>query len=154
MIEIVLTNEEINNAFKQAKFSRTEAIANSRKPTYGQSTEPTKVWLQVIEGCYYEAAVCKFQGIPYKHRLFGIDTGKYEVRGTKYPYGKLILHPKDRGDLVFILVTGVCPKFLLRGWIYGHEGQLEKYWADPSGKNRFAYFVPQKMLHDMAELPL
>lgn len=157
MVTIILTEEDILNLEEQTVFARTEARVNHRKVAYGASEEENKILEISKQGYAGEAAVCKFQGIHYKHQLFGIDTGKFEVRTTKYKTGRLILHPKDRDNCIFILVIGNIfenNSFDLVGWIMGKEGKQAQYWIDPTGRNRYAFFVPQEKLNPMEELPL
>ena len=64
---------------------------------------------------------------------------------------RLILHPKDKDEAVFILLTGKAPTFTAKGWIYGKKGKLEKYWTDPK-TGRPAFFIPQKDLNPIGTL--
>lgn len=110
-----------------------------------------------IEGCYGEMAVAKALGIYWDGALGDYkakDVGPYQVRATRHASGKLILHPRDEDDDIFILVViNKKPLIQIVGWIYASEGKQEKYWADPTRKNRHAFFVPQSDLHDMSTLP-
>ena len=151
-MKIILNENEILNVEEQILFSQEEIRKHHRKAVYGASNNPKKAVELNREGCFYEAAVCKFQNIPYKHQLFGIDAGEYEVRGTKYPTGRLILHPKDNNNHIFILVTGKIPTFELVGWIKGIDGKKNEFWTDPSNTNRYAYFIPQNKLNSINEL--
>ncbi len=148
---VTLTEEEILNVEEQAIVSMSDVLKNDRKPAWGQSTDRVKQFAQNREGRFYEAAVCKFQGIPYVCSLFGIDAGKYEVRGTKYKNGRLILHPTDKDNAIYILVVGQVPTFNLVGWIAGKNGKQDKFLDDPVG-GRLAYFVPQEELSPVEEL--
>lgn len=42
-----------------------------------------------------------------------------QVRHTRYSTGRLLLHPDDRDDHVFFLVTGVFPEFRVVGYLRG-----------------------------------
>lgn len=151
MIKITLNQEELKNVEVQFKASLSDAQNNHRKNVYGHSDNEEKAKATSKEGRFYEAVVCKFEGKPYVFRYFGVDTGKYEVRGTRYSYGKLLLHPKDRDEQIFILVTGLPPTFCLVGWIKGKDGKNPKFWSDPVG-GRPAFFVPQTSLNPIEEL--
>lgn len=59
------------------------------------------------------------------------------------------MHRTDPDDRPFVLVTGVAPKFVLRGWIWGRDGKLEKYWGERNNNGRPAFFVPQSALQPM-----
>jgi hypothetical protein len=79
--------------------------------------------------------------------------GLVEVRTITTGHHRLILHPGDRDWAPYVLVdASYQPEMRLVGWIYGKDGKDQKYWSDPSGKNRPAFFVPQNKLRPMAEL--
>lgn len=146
-MKITLTKEEIKNAELVAGHRRKEDIQKGYKVAWGQSNDPDKIMRDMIEGSYYEAAVCKFLQLPYtKGVLRGDDAGRYQVRGTTYPNGRLILHPEDHDSKIYILVVGEVPEFTLYGWILGVDGKKDEYWDDPAG-GRPAFFVPQSVLN-------
>lgn len=79
--------------------------------------------------------------------------GAVEVRSRTKNWHSLILHPKDRDDLPFVLAdVSEPPDVRLAGWIYAKDGKLKKFWLDPSQKNRPAYFIDQKYLRPMEDL--
>ena len=56
------------------------------------------------------------------------DVGShFEVRGTKYLAGQLIIHEYDRTDDVAILVTGESPHYFIAGWIPIAMAKRPKY---------------------------
>jgi hypothetical protein len=84
------------------------------------------------------------------HDVQGLEL-PVEVRSTSHEGGCLLLHPKDKDDNIFVLLTGVAPNFKIRGWLYAKDGKNENYWMDIVGR-RPAYFVPQEALKPIEEL--
>lgn len=79
--------------------------------------------------------------------------GLVEVRSRTKDWHSLILHPSDRDDLPFVLAdVSDPPRVRLAGWIYAKDGKQDKFWSDPSGKNRPAFFIEQKHLRPLEEL--
>ena len=114
-------------------------------------------------GACGEKAVSLLLGIPWDEHL-GIvtlsDVGHYEVRAIDQPNRSLILHKEDKDAAIFILVVlhgefGAWHSGELAGWLYGHEGKHQSYWRDPTGENRWAFFVPNRRppLYQMILLP-
>lgn len=106
-----------------------------------------------LYGAARECAAGKLLKI-YWHHNIGI-TQDYDlfpdlqVRGTEHPRGRLLVRQRDKDTDRFIFVTRVAREFELRGWIFGGEAKKEEWWADPTKKNRFAYFVPHDALRPM-----
>lgn len=79
--------------------------------------------------------------------------GLVEVRTRTKNWHSLIVHPNDKDDMPFVLVDASnTPNMRLVGWLYGRDGKNERFWDDPSRKNRPAYFIPQESLRPMSEL--
>lgn len=79
--------------------------------------------------------------------------GLVDVRTRTKDWHSLILHPGDKDDLPFVLVDASNPPNMrLVGWIYAKDGKDQKFWDDPSKKNRPAFFIPQNNLRPMEEL--
>lgn len=115
-------------------------------------------WFNHILGALGEQAVAKELNIFWSGSIGNLrasDVGGYEVRTRSSHWHDLILHKEDHDDREFILVTGNGSdyKFCMRGWMYGREAKQERYWADPSGDNRWAYFVAQAELRPIKTLP-
>lgn len=80
------------------------------------------------------------------------DVSSIQVRTrTKHSYD-LIVHPDDPDEKVFVLVTGLPPRFRVHGWAIGAFCKDMKHWKDPAG-GRPAFFVPKSELIQMSELP-
>jgi hypothetical protein len=104
-----------------------------------------------------EMAVAKalnlYWGIEMNNTTIDVG-GMVEVRTVTRDDKRLILHKDDKADLPYVLVCNKLKtnEFWLKGWIFGKEGMLEEYWADPQKTNRHAYFVPDSKLRPIEEL--
>lgn len=125
---------------------RVETIVLKRKQTYGSKDEDDHQ--RALEGALGEMALAKYLGVYWhgKGKCWGPDMiGGHEVRTTSYQSGRLILHPEDKDDLKYWLVTGINGTYQIRGFKYGRDGKQKQYWDDPQG-GRPAFFVPQNDL--------
>lgn len=127
-----------------------------KKGTYGVKNFKDG-WQNNCDGATGECAIAKWLNVFWDGALGDFRAkdvgGRYQARTTPYDWGDMILHPDDADDDVFILVLSHnAPAYYLKGWVYGREGKLEKYWRDGE-KNRPAFFVPQGMLEPMSTLP-
>ena len=82
------------------------------------------------------------------------DVGTHEVRSTNRANGPLILHPSPRdGSAPFILAIGdfdeEAATYRLVGWHHSDSIRLPRFWLAAPAVPWSAYFVPQKMLHDL-----
>jgi len=107
-------------------------------------------------GCVGEFAVAKHLNLFWAASPGVLEPndvgGKLQVRAAYQENYRLILHDSDSSDDPFVLALAHdLPRVTLRGWVFGRDGKLRKYWADPVG-GRPAYFVPQESLVAMHEL--
>jgi len=152
--EIILSTPEMLQAAMIGIIRQIQNLEANRQPTYGSGGGP--LWQMHIEGAMGECAVAKYRGVYWNGNVGNLhaqDVGKYQVRTGAGDNYRLILHPEDKNEDVFILVTGAYGKYNIRGWLWAFEGKIPKFWEDPSGKNRPAYFVDQTHLHPMETLP-
>lgn len=115
-------------------------------PRYGCGLEEN--WRLNIEGAAGEMALAKFLSRFWSGNLGDLkadDVGQLQVRTSRRPNADLRLHPDDNDDKAFILLTGVAPSFIVRGWLWAREGKLDKYWRD-GAQGRPAFWVPQSDL--------
>ena len=104
-----------------------------------------------------EACVAKWGGLWWSGSLGDYqadDVQKLQVRTVDHPMKRLILHDDDKDDRPYVLVYANPPEFYIKGWIMGADGKDKKYWSDPQGTNRHAYFLPDDVLHDINELEI
>ncbi len=118
-----------------------------------------------IQGARCEAALAKYLGVSHIKGTPGApDVAGYDVRGTQYLDGRLILHPRDLDERIYVLVVGpltarhLAPRpyhlaFFVCGWIYGRAGKDKQWWDEPIGNGRPAFFVPQQALMPIQSLP-
>jgi hypothetical protein len=124
-------------------------IAHYRSETYGSEREGT--FERHSEGALAEYVVAKHLGLfwPGPGKLFDPNIPKTtQVCHTSRHDNKLIVHPDSDDNCEFWLVTGGKGDYYIEGWCYGFEAKLPKYWSDPGGYGRPAYFVPKSCLHD------
>jgi len=129
-------------------------IARNAKCQHGQK-DPT-TWQMQIEGCLSEYALSQYLGIHWEGagEIGGTDVGKdEEVRVTPISNGHLILHPSDKDDKRFWLLTGKNGVYQVRGYLYGRDGKKPEFWKtihekDDDGviRDRSCYWIPQSFL--------
>jgi hypothetical protein len=147
--EVILTDSEMHIAATVGALRQIENIFKGRQHAYAGPRDAS--WQMHIEGAAGEQAFAKWSGRYWNGNLGDLDAddvGHVQVRTTGRPDGRLILHPLDPDDRPFVLVTGISPRFVLRGWIRGSDGKQQQWWRDPVG-GRPAYFVPQSALRPM-----
>lgn len=154
-VEVELTWRELHQTGFNAVFRSIRHIAKKSKSKWGQDCSKLTIhddWL----GAIGELAVAKhldryWAGIDYG----AVDASVVDVRSVDVEGHRMMLHPEDRDDLPVVLVLverELLPVVRLMGWIIGRDGKLREYWQDPTGKDRFAFFVPNSKLHAMSEL--
>jgi hypothetical protein len=85
---------------------------------------------------------------PVPDRSGDIPNTGIEVRHTLSHNNRLILHPEDRDNHAYFLITGTLETgFVVQGWIEGVDGKLPKFWRDPTGKGRWCFMIPKEDLH-------
>lgn len=158
-VEVYLTWSEVMLAATVGVRRHIEDVAKKRKDRHG--CDPKDGWTQHIQGALGEMVVAKHFDLFWSGNLGDLeaaDAGELQVRATPYSTGCLPLHKKEEGhkedkdEDSFVLVTGIPPRFVIRGWCFGREGKKEEHWKDPTGKKRHAYFVPQSSLRPIDTL--
>jgi hypothetical protein len=128
------------------------ALADKRALEHGQRRDDFQ--LHVI-GAWGEAVIAKATGIYWAGDLGAPDrgapdVGRFHVRATLRPDGRLILHPDDHDDAPYVLVVPQrLPRFCIVGWCYGRDGKQAAYWENSNG--RPAFFVPWSALTSFAQ---
>jgi len=113
----------------------------------------TRDWTLDIEGACAECAAAKGLGVYWDGMGLTGDVRGVEVRHTQRPDGHLLLHDgDDQGEKPYLLVTGSAPTYVLRGWVWGHEGKRPVYCAGPPRLRTPGYMVPQAALRPFATL--
>jgi hypothetical protein len=148
-IRVDLTPVELELAAFIASKRQTENLFKRRPDAHGAPREGG--WQLHVEGAAGELAVAKWADKFWSGNLGDLDAddvGRIQVRTRSRHDYDLIIHPSDPDNRAFVLVTGLAPHFVLRGWIWGAEGKRPEYWRDPAG-GRPAFFVPQAALRPM-----
>lgn len=145
-MRVELTLEEIRVAASVGIERRLRAIARNRQ--HRHSWRGGDVWEIDIQGAAAEMAVAKAVGRYWTDTAdpdYEGDVGQnVQVRWTARPDGSLLLHPDDKPEHAFVLVTGQIPQFEIRGWLWGAHGKDPRFWREDTG--RPAFFVPQAAL--------
>ena len=110
---------------------------------------------QMIGGTIGECATGKYLNLYFGDNTNSDIGNDVEVRATDKMSNCLMLHDEDKNHRPYVMavVNKDLPNVHLRGWMWARDGKdREKYWRDPTGKGRFAYFIPQSDLYAMHEL--
>ncbi len=145
-IWIILTPSEILLAAVSGVMRQSTVIKNDLKGRYGEPDDDC--WQRHIEGALAECAMAKYldrywQG---KGEAGDRDIGHHEIRSANKHHKRLMMHPRDDDNSRYWFLTGQYGTYKLHGWINGRDAKREEYWEDPTGNNRFAYFVPHSAL--------
>ncbi|MFZ9715901.1 MAG: hypothetical protein ACO3CH_00400 [Ilumatobacteraceae bacterium] len=114
-------------------------------------------WEEHIEGACAEMAVAKYLDIYWDgsngtYKLPDLS-GLMQVRWTPYETGKLIVRPADDDYCRYVLVTGRCPDYTIRGYMQGVVAKDPKYLDTLGDKSRpQVYAIPQSQLLDIREI--
>jgi hypothetical protein len=144
---VKLTWGEMLLAAQAGAMRQVENLKEGRSPAYGAGNQND--WQYNVEGCLGECALAKFLGVYWSGKgvLGAPDVGTVDVRTRSQDHYELYLHKSDPDDRVFYLLCGINGEYSVKGWILGKDGKKEKYWNDPSGNNRYSYFVPRYALN-------
>lgn len=124
-------------------------IENVKKGNVSNKSPYDNKWQTDIEGALAEYALAKAIGRFWWGKGNPRDPDVYpneECRHSESHENRLILHKTDHDTRRYWLVTGRDGKYRVHGYILGRDGKKEEYWADPTGKNFPAFFIPQNKL--------
>jgi hypothetical protein len=85
-------------------------------------------------GVYWEPTINTFKG--------RADVAGCEVRARTHHSYELLVRNNDLDDRPYVLLTGLAPDFLIRGWLFGREAKRPEWLRDYGGNRQPAYFVP------------
>lgn len=150
MVTIELDYPQIMMGVYAGGVRHLQFLKRNARPMYGKDV--STVWGEQIEGALSEYALAKHLNVHWEGVgvAGGNDLADEEVRVTKYQNGNLLLHPADKNDKRYWLLTGENGKYTIHGYIYGRDGKQQKYWRDPVG-GRACFFVPQSALTKPAQ---
>jgi hypothetical protein len=114
-------------------------------------------WSEHIEGALGECAVAQALGLHWDQ---GINTFKtrpdvagLQVRTRSRHSYDLLLRPGDSQRDAWVHVTGTCPEYWIRGWLWGYEALRSKYLRKDIARRPPAYFIPTADLRAIEDLP-
>lgn len=115
-------------------------------------------WAGDIEGAIAEMAFAKAMGLYWDGSVDSFkmpDVKDIYVRWTEVESGHLPIRPKDK-DGVYVLVTGLAPYFIVRGWMTKETAYLHPEWAYTGRgcEKKPCQWVDQKDLNPMTKLEL
>ena len=145
-MDVRLTNFEILDAATVGVQRSIQNMHNGAQPRYGAGT--ANDWQLSIEGALGEKALAKYLGVYWagKGVIGSPDVGEHDVRTSTHSDGRLIVHQEDNAQRFIWLLTGSHGEYIVRGGILAKDAKQRRWWCDPSGKGRPAYFVPQERL--------
>jgi hypothetical protein len=111
-------------------------------------------WDLHIEGACGELAAAKGLGVFWDGSINTFkrpDLPGVQVRTRSRHEYELIVRDDDAPGARFLLVTGQCPRYCVRGWILGADARRDA-WRQTHGDREPAYFVPHAALHPPATL--
>jgi hypothetical protein len=145
--EVILTKYEMQMAGSVGLSRGIESISAGNKQAHGCSGDG---WGQNIEGAYGELAFAKFINRYWSGSVNtfkdGGDVGDIQVRTRSKHHYDLIVRDGDRDNDIFVLVTGLAPSYLIRGWIKGIEAKRMDDCIKAYGGRPSAWFVPADRL--------
>lgn len=143
---VTLEESELQIALFVAMLRHANCCSRGQRNSYGLANDSDGLQNDA-DGCLGEFAFAKafnrFWNGKIGHVTNG-DVGKVEVRSTRRPDGRLILHPEDLDDGRYVLARINRNRVDLRGWIYGKDGKQQQFWVTSVG--RPAFFVPDEAL--------
>ena len=151
VVEIVLNKSEMLHAALVGATRQIDNLFKGRADNYGAEVEAG--WQKHLGGACGEKVVSRLLDHYWSGNMGHLrlpDVAEIQIRTSSRDDGDLILHPEDNDDDRFILVTGVGPRFVVRGWIVARDGKRDVWWRDPA-RGRPAFFVPQSELSPMRE---
>jgi hypothetical protein len=155
-MNVKLKPYEVTSGAMVGLMREAKSREEGRVRTGGDPDEPSMGWGIHIEGALGEMAVAKALGLYWSASVNTFkteaDVGIYEVRTRSRDWYDLLIRSDDSDDKIFILVTGSSPDFCLRGWFRAGDAKQDK-WLQHHGGKPPAWFVPQKYLLPISELP-
>ena len=152
--ECTLSSQEYLMASLAGAMRHTNSLFNNYKQSAGLEKAN---WDIEINGALAEAAFAKIIGAywnPASNLDGKPDVGIYQVRGTVYLNGYLIVRPGNSSKDIFVLVTGKGPIFRYVGWMYGKDAMKDNFWFVPKDKRDSPYWrIFQEYLCSPSTLP-
>jgi hypothetical protein len=148
---VTLTWHEAAMASHVGWMRQLAAIKAGKQDRHGYDGEG---WSEHIEGACGELAVAKILG---RYWDGSVNTWKaddlpgLQIRTRSRHDYDLIVRPGDDDQAAWVLVTGRCPEYRVRGWITGSDAKRAE-WLRNYGGRPAAYFVPAEQLRGIEEI--
>lgn len=126
MMKVTLKNSEAAMATDsgQARYDRRREAGSKQR--YGRNADDHTVELE-IEAIGAEMAVARVLNRTWEDQDtpdYDGDVGeRVQVRHTRHTNGQLLLHPDDKDNHAFFLVTGTFPNYNVVGWLMGKQAK-------------------------------
>lgn len=141
---ITLTESELLLASSVGARRQAIAVIRGFADKYGSKRDCA--WQNHIEGACGEMAFAKAMGWYWDGGVNTFkrpDVGQVQVRTRSKDDYELIIRKKEFG--VYVLVTGLAPKYKIRGWFKSDDVREE--WLKDHGGREAAYFIPTDKLY-------
>lgn len=149
-IEVSLSKMEALMAVNVGLMRHFSSLFAGRADKHGAR----EAWDLHIEGACGELAVAKVTGAYWDAAIDVFkrpDVGGLQVRTRSRHDYELIVRVNDRDSDRFVLVTGRCPRYVIRGFIVGADAKQQR-WLKAHGDREEAYFVPHDALTPLTAL--
>jgi hypothetical protein len=147
MLEVTLTNEEIEYAESIGRIRQREAELSGLPDCYGLRKEDGQVSHEL--GALGEFACCKAYDLSWPATVntfrqpdFTANGFKVEVKTRSESWYDLLVRPDDHDDRLYMLVVRFGSSFVIYGGMFGRDAKQEK-WTKNHGGRPTAYFVPK-----------
>jgi hypothetical protein len=131
-----------------------ESVMRNRQQRYESGKDDR--WRQNVEGLCGEVAVAKALNVYWEPKVNSFktrgDLAGFEVRTRSRHDYELLVRDQDPDDRAYVLVTGVAPNFVVRGWMLGKDAKQAQWRMDHGNAGQPAYFVPQMALRPIEDL--
>jgi hypothetical protein len=152
-IQVTLSPSEIMMGSSIGTMRHIESQKSNLGNAHGLTNAQSILALDV-EGACGELAYCKARNVFFEGTVNTFkksDVGSnVQIRTTPSHENSLIVRDGDSDNEYFVLVTGVCPTYFVRGYILGKNAKQEKWKRDYNNRTP-AYFVPQDALMQFKE---
>lgn len=147
-IQVELSAAEIMMAATIGAMRRVDSLSKKLTPKHGLTNETNLLAMDIDAACA-ELAFCKAKDKFFEGRIGNFkdaDIGKsIQIRSSAKHDNNLIVRMDDSDDHYFVLVTGICPDYLVHGYIKGRDAKKNQ-WLKNYNSRPGAYFVPQSEL--------
>lgn len=154
VIEITLTQDELETARKYGKIRQSRADLDGRKDTHGFAGDPlgTHIFGIACEIAGHNALGLTWKDTPYRKGERDLPKG-LEIRGRRKHYYDLLIWPTDDRERAYIHVTNEIGSSVYRihGMMLADEAMQDKYWKKVTDRPA-SYFVPAADLIPIEDL--